>query len=63
MWKDIKHAPKVVGGYPLWVKGNDFGNPMAGEHYGWVYWDGLNWIASNSGGAKMLHLTHYMDKP
>lgn len=60
MWKDISHAPKIVDGYPLWVKGNNHGKETAGKHYSWAIWAGDCWIEPHSRNV-LTYLTHYME--
>lgn len=57
MWKDIKYAPKEIG-RPVWVRGNNLGNPEYGQHYMWAYWDGERWLDQTR--IELTYLTDYL---
>lgn len=58
-WKPINTAPK--DGRPVWVRGNNWGDPSKGQHCHWAYWDGSNWIAAGVDGATLTYLTEWME--
>lgn len=62
-WKDIDEAPK--DGYPIWTKGDDWGDPKNSKHYQWAYWDRTKWMSQDlrgEGGDWLKYLTHYAKK-
>lgn len=46
-WQPISTAP--TDGRPVWVKGDNWGNPMDGQHRCWAWWDGHSWRAAGVG--------------
>lgn len=61
-WLPIDSAPR--DGRPVWVKGNNYGDPERGHHCGWAYWDTERhkWRESGTGdvATTLLYLTHWM---
>lgn len=63
-WQPIESAPK--DGRPVWVRGNNWGKPDSGHHYGWAYFDDDEWRwpdARNEEGGTATFLTHWMPLP
>jgi len=56
-WQPITENQKH--GFPLWVRGHDWGNADNAMHYGWAFWDGANWIWAQSLGIAS-HVTEYL---
>ena len=46
-WQPISTAP--TDGSPVWVKGDNWGNAMNGQHRCWAWWDGHAWRAAGNG--------------
>jgi hypothetical protein len=55
-WQPVETAPK--DGSPVWLKGNNWGDPQKGIHCTWGWWDGENWIQA---GADECTLTHVFE--
>lgn len=61
-WKPIDTAPK--DGRPIFAMGHNYGNPKAGEHRCWCWWDGMNWRSVGDGSeepAELLYLFVWWD--
>lgn len=58
-WKDIDTAPK--DGSPVWVEGNNYGDPDLGIHRVWAYWYDEKWIEARSyPRTELLYLTKWL---
>lgn len=58
-WVRIELAPK--DGFPLWVRGNNYGDKSRGQHCCWAYWTGSGWYeAGSETPSELLYLTDYM---
>jgi hypothetical protein len=60
-WLPIDTAPK--DGRPVWVRGNNWGDPANGIHCGWGWWNGSNWTDANMSepGGLLTHLTDWLN--
>ena len=60
-WQPIETAPK--DGRPVWVKGDNYGNPMDGQHCCWAWWDGHSWLSDGAGAdgsSELLYLVSWL---
>lgn len=60
-WQHIDTAPK--DGRPVWARGFNHGNPSAGVHAGYVYWDEeLQWVWSGcQSGNRAVYVREWLD--
>lgn len=57
-WQPIGSAPK--DGRPVWVKGDNYGNPMEGQHCCWAWWDGHSWREAGHEDSELTFLVSWL---
>lgn len=60
-WQDISTAPK--DGSPVWVEGDNYGNPENGVHRCWAWWsdEAEQWKSGDPEPSHLLFLTRWLN--